>query len=62
MAFQFSIGSVGAIYFPNLKSALENPASVNDKFSKELTAGRIVALFNFSAFDMLKTSPLGIVS
>lgn len=43
---------------PNLKSTLENPASVNDKLSKELTAGRIVGPFNFLPFDPFKISPL----
>ena len=43
---------------PNLKSTLENPASVNDKLSKELTAGRIVGPFNFPLFDPFKISPL----
>lgn len=54
-------GSVVAMRSPNLKSALDNPASVNDKLSKELTAGRIVGPFDVPPFDTFRTSPLGIV-
>ena len=54
-------GSVVVMRSPNLKSALDNPASVNDKLSKELTAGRIVGPFDFPPFDPFRISPLGIV-
>ena len=54
-------GSVVAMCFPNLKSTLANPASVNDKLSKELTAGRIVGPFDVPPFEPSRISPLGIV-
>lgn len=37
---------------------MENPASVNDQLSKELTAGRIVGPSNFLPFNPFKICPL----
>ena len=54
-------GSLLAIRSPNLKSAMDNPTSVNDKLSKELTAGRIVGPFDTPPFETFRVSPLGIV-
>ena len=54
-------GSLLAIQSPNLKSAMDNPTSVNDKLSKELTAGRIVGPFDTPPFETFRVSPLGIV-
>ena len=54
-------GSVVAMRSPNLKSALDNPASVNDKLSKELTAGRIVGPFDVPPFETFRISPQGVV-
>ena len=44
----------------NLKSAKDNPTSVTEKLSKELTAGRIVGPFDVPPFDPFRVSPLGI--
>lgn len=54
-------GSLLAIRSPNLKSAMDNPTSVNDKLSKELAAGRIVGPFDSPPFETFRVSPLGIV-
>lgn len=54
-------GSVLAMRSPNLKSAMDNPTSVNVKMSKELTAGRIVGPFDEPPFETFRVSPLGIV-
>ena len=53
--------SLLAIRSPNLKSAMDNPTSVNDKLSKELGAGRIVGPFDSPPFETFRVSPLGIV-
>ena len=45
----------------NLKSAKDNPTSVTEKLSKELTAGRIVGPFDVPPFDPFRVSPLGII-
>ena len=45
----------------NLKSAKDNPTSVPEKLSKELTAGRIVGPFDVPPFDPFRVSPLGII-
>ena len=44
-------GSLFVIRSQNLKSARDNPTSVNDKLSKELTAGRIVGPFDVPPFE-----------
>ncbi|XP_062604208.1 uncharacterized protein LOC134266009 isoform X1 [Saccostrea cucullata] len=54
-------GDRGFQYSPNLKSALEKKDIVNQKISKELSAGRIAGPFPNPPFDSLKISPLGIV-
>ena len=54
-------GSLLAIRSPNLKSAMDNPTSVNDKLSKELAAGRIVGPFDSPPFETFRVSPLGLV-
>ena len=46
----------------NLKSAKDNPTSVTEKLSKELTAGRIVGPFDVPPFHPFRVSPLGIIS
>jgi len=54
-------GSPLAIRSPNLKSAMDNPTSVNNKLSKELAAGRIVGPYDTPPFETFRVSPLGIV-
>ena len=54
-------GSLFTIRSPNLKSAIDNPTSVNEKLSKELAAGRIVGPFDAPPFASFRVSPLGIV-
>ena len=45
----------------NLKRTKDNPTSVTEKLSKELTAGRIVGPFDVPPFDPFRVSPLGII-
>lgn len=45
----------------NLKSALQNPAAVTAKLSKELEAQRIAGPFYSLPFPMFQISPLGLV-
>ena len=54
-------GSLFSLRSLNLKSATDNPTSVNDKLLKELTAGRIVGPFDVPPFKPFRVSPLGIV-
>ena len=51
------LGSLIAMQSQNLKSAKDNPTSVTEKLSKELTAGRI----DVPPFDPFRLSPLGII-
>lgn len=66
--YGFSIryfGSLLAIRSPNLRSAMDNPTSINDKLSKELAAGRIVGLYSkpdLPPFETFRVSPLRIVT
>ena len=53
-------GSLLAIRSPNLKNAMDNPNSVNDKLSKELAAGRIGGPFDSPPFETFRVSPLPI--
>ena len=55
------LGSLIAMRSQNLKSAKDNPTSVTEKLSKELTAGRIVGPFDVPPFDPFRVSPLGII-
>ena len=55
------LGSLIAMRSQNLKSAKDNPTSVTEKLSTELTAGRIVGPFDVPAFDNFRVSPLGII-
>ena len=51
------LGSLIAMRSQNLKSAKDNPTSVTEKLSKELTAGRIVGPFDVPPFDSFRVSP-----
>ena len=53
--------SLIAMRSPNLKSAKDNPTSMTEKLSKELTAGIIVAPFDVPPFDPFRVFPLGII-
>ena len=55
------LGSLFSLRSLNLKSAKDNPTSVNDKLLKELAAGRIVGPFDVPPFELFRVSPLGIV-
>ena len=55
------LGSLIAMRSQNLKSAKDNPTSVTEKLSKELTAGRIVGPLDVPPFDPFRASPLGII-
>ena len=55
------LGSLIAMRSQNLKSAKDNPTSVTEKLSKELTAGGIVGPFDVPPFDPFRVSPLGII-
>ena len=46
---------------PNLLSALQNPAAVNAKLSKELDAHRLAGPFSSPPFPVFRVSPLGLV-
>ena len=54
-------GSLFSLRSLNLKSATDNPTSVNDKLLKELAAGRIVGPLDEPPFEPFRVSPLGIV-
>ena len=54
-------GSLFSLRSLHLKSATDNPTSVNDKLLKELAAGRIVGPFDVPPFEPFRVSPLGIV-
>ena len=46
---------------PNLLSAMQNPAAVNAKLSKELDAHRLAGPFSSPPFPVFRVSPLGLV-
>lgn len=45
----------------NLKSALDNPAIVQEKINKEVLAGRVAGPFAIKPFENLIVSPIGLV-
>ena len=46
---------------PNLLSALQNPAAVDAKISKELAAHRLAGPFSSPPFPVFRVSPLGLI-
>jgi len=62
--FGFSLhyeGPIKSFEAKNLKSAIENPAVVQEKVDKEIDAGRVEGPFLAPPFKNFRVSPLGIV-